>query len=179
MTYQELIDLNSKRRIFQICVVTKDLNQTIKDMVDYLSIGPWRVLALSDKTVRDAKFLVNNETMDNTKTFKFYVAICMVGDVQFELIQPVYGDTMYQRFIDSGREGLHHIKEKISMEAWDSIKNRFLEQGMKITQSGWFGLSFFAYFDTEPILKFAFEVGSVPDQNIYPESCELRYFPEE
>ena len=106
------------------------------------------------------------------RRFEFYAATCMVGDLQFELIQPVYGDTMYQRFLDSGREGLHHIKEKITLADWEDTKSKFINQGMQVTSSGWLGTSFFGYFNTEPTLKFDFEVGNCPDKVEFPKECE-------
>jgi methylmalonyl-CoA/ethylmalonyl-CoA epimerase len=178
MTNEELAELNKNRKIYQVCIVTKDLEKSMRDMIGCLCIGPWRIVTLSDKTMKQARFIIDGETMDNTQPFKLYAALSFVGDLQIELIQPVYGDTMYQRFIDSGREGLHHIKEKIAMENWEHLQETFLSQDMKVTQSGWVGTSFHAYFNTEPTLKFDFEVGNCPEHNVFPEECELRYFPE-
>ena len=69
MTAQELAELNKNRKIYQICVVTKDINRSIKDMVEYVSIGPWRIFTLNNKTVKDANFLMKDGTLTSNAPF--------------------------------------------------------------------------------------------------------------
>jgi methylmalonyl-CoA/ethylmalonyl-CoA epimerase len=48
-----------------------------------------------------------------TEPFKFLIGISWIGEIQVELIQPVYGPMIYEAFIQKHGEGLHHFKERI------------------------------------------------------------------
>jgi methylmalonyl-CoA/ethylmalonyl-CoA epimerase len=50
-----------------------------------------------------------------TEPFKFLIGLSWVGDMQLEIIQPVYGPTIYEAFIEKHGEGRHHIEERIQM----------------------------------------------------------------
>jgi hypothetical protein len=87
--------------------------------------------------------------------------------MQFELIQPVSGPTIYAEFLNKNREGLHHIKEKITteIELGKAVDN-YKKKGFNITQDGKFGKDLHYYLDTENKLGFAYEIGNSPDLDI-------------
>ncbi len=51
-------------------------------------------------------------------------AFGQIGDIEIELIQWVSGDTPHRDFIESGREGMHHLRFRIdNADRWiDSLK---------------------------------------------------------
>ena len=53
MTNDQLASLNRYRKIFQIAFVTRDLERTMKAWIETLGVGPWRVAAFTEDTVRD------------------------------------------------------------------------------------------------------------------------------
>jgi methylmalonyl-CoA/ethylmalonyl-CoA epimerase len=104
MTNDELRELNKRRKIHQIAWVTRDLEKSMKAWVENLKVGPWTVLTFTEKTL---KYLdVDGKRV--TEPFKFLIGISWIGEIQVELIQPVYGPMIYEAFIRKHGEGLHH-----------------------------------------------------------------------
>jgi methylmalonyl-CoA/ethylmalonyl-CoA epimerase len=173
MTNQQLSELNRKRKIRQICMVTRDLEKTMKNWVEYLGIGPWKVIAFTEKSVRN--FSVHGKPV--TEPFKILLAFSEVGDIEFELIQPVYGPNIYNKFLEEKGEGLHHIKEKISDANMGEVLADYKRKGIEVTQTGLFGASVHYYLNTEPFLDFIYELGNCPAGNIPPEMITI--YPQE
>ena len=169
MTNQELIELNGKRKIRQICMITRDLEKTMKNWVAYLGIGPWKVITFTEKSVKN--FVVYGKPV--TEPFKILLAFANVGDIEFELIQPVYGENIYNKFLEEKGEGLHHIKEKISDEDMGGVLENYRKKGIGVTQTGLFGASVHYYLNTEPFLDFIYELGNCPAGNIPPEMITM------
>lgn len=171
MTYQQLKDLNKNRELKQVAFVTSDIDKAVKQWVDILGIGPWEIIEFSDKTLRD--FKVGGVLVEGP--FKFIVALCDVGHMNIEIIQPVYGTTIYQSFIDRHGEGMHHIKEKISCEKLDKTLKKYADMGITVLQTGWYRNDVHYYLGTETVLDFIFEIGNCPIIDLDPDS--VRYYP--
>jgi methylmalonyl-CoA/ethylmalonyl-CoA epimerase len=162
MTNDELRELNKKRKIHQIAWVTRDLEKSMKAWVDNLKVGPWTVLTFTEKTL---KYLdVDGKRV--TEPFKFLIGISWIGEIQVELIQPVYGPMIYEAFIQKHGEGLHHFKERISQDDIDEVLNEYQERGIEVTQTGQFKEDFHYYLNTEPKLDFVLELGNCPLLNL-------------
>lgn len=173
MTNEELRKLNENRKIRQICMLTRDLKKTMKNWVELLDIGPWKVIAFTEEIIKN--FVVYGKPV--SEPFKFLIGFAQVGDIEFELIQPVYGPMIYDKFLQEKGEGLHHIKEKISDDNMEKVLARYKEKGIEVTQSGLFGVSLHYYLNTEPFLDFIYELGNCPINNIPPEMITI--YPEE
>lgn len=173
MTNEELRALNAGRRIYQIAWVTRDLERSLKTWVEALKVGPWKVFAFTDETVKNLK--VGGKVV--TEPFKFLIAISWMGETELELIQPVYGPTIYERFIQEKGEGLHHVKEKIEEKDFAPVLAGYREQGIEVTQTGQFFADFHFYLDTEPGLDFIYELGNCPVQDL-PAGAYTVYPPE-
>ena len=77
MTNDELRELNKKRKIHQIAWVTRDLEKSMKAWVDNLKVGPWTVLAFTEKTL---KYLdVDGKRV--TEPFKFLIGTSWIGEI--------------------------------------------------------------------------------------------------
>ena len=107
--------------------------------------------------------------------FKFICAICNSGNMQFELIEPVYGDTIYDRFLQEHGEGLHHFKEKIQFEDWPAVVQRYQKEGIHISMCGAYGNTGWAYLDTEKAC--IMELGDMLPNESFPEGSEVSYLP--
>ena len=169
--------INEKRKLCQIGFLTRDIKKSMQDWIDFLQVGPWRVVTLCNESVTDSAFLVDGALED--APYKFYLAISYIGEMQVELIQPVYGPTIYQKFINERGEGIHHYKEQIRPEDWDGVLAEYERKGMRITQKGTFGLARYAYVDSDPLLNFVVELSDNVPNPTFPEGCDLYYFPEE
>jgi 1,5-anhydro-D-fructose reductase (1,5-anhydro-D-mannitol-forming) len=164
MTNEELRTFNRGRKIFQIAFVTRDLERSMRSWLENLKVGPWRVAAFTEDTVRD--FTVHGARVG--EAFKFLIAISWMGDTEIEIIQPVYGPTIYSRFLEERGEGLHHIKERIADEAIEGVLEEYRQKGIGVTQHGWFFTDFHHYLDTEPKLGFVYELGNCPALDLPP-----------
>jgi methylmalonyl-CoA/ethylmalonyl-CoA epimerase len=165
MTNEELRKFNQKRKIYQIAWVTRNLEKSMQAWVDNLKIGPWTVLTFTDKSLVYLK--VNDQPV--TEPFKFLIGISWLGDMQLELIEPVYGPTIYEAFIREHGEGLHHIKERIDEGSTEAVLQEYREKGIGVTQTGQFTTDFHYYLDTEPKLNFILELGNCPILDLSPE----------
>jgi methylmalonyl-CoA/ethylmalonyl-CoA epimerase len=162
MTNDDLRELNKKRKIHQIAWVTRDLEKSMKAWVDNLKVGPWTVLTFTEKTLKYLE--VDGKRV--TEPFKFLIGISWIGEIQVELIQPVYGPMIYEAFIQKHGEGLHHFKERISLDDIDEVLKEYKEKGIEVTQTGQFKEDFHYYLNTEPKLDFVLELGNCPLLNL-------------
>ncbi|CAM5777042.1 hypothetical protein LMIY3S_05837 [Labrys miyagiensis] len=162
MTNDELKAFNATRKIYQIAWVTWDLEKSLKAWVENLKVGPWKVFSFTNDTVRNLK--VGGEPV--TEPFKFLIAISWIGDMEVEIIQPVYGPTIYKRFLEEKGEGLHHIKEKIEERDFDAVLAGYKALDIDITQTGQFFADFHFYLDTEKKVDFIYELGNCPVQDL-------------
>ncbi|MBE0479329.1 VOC family protein [Candidatus Aerophobetes bacterium] len=148
--------MNNKRKIVQICVVVRDIQKSMEKYWKILGIGPWDVHTFSPETVRE--FTLHGQPM--TKPFKFMLAVAMLGDMQFELIQPVEGLSLYENFLKEKGEGFHHIKEKVDDNDIEETLEKFKQRGVDVIVSGKFGEDVFYYLNTEPTLGIIYEIGN-------------------
>jgi methylmalonyl-CoA/ethylmalonyl-CoA epimerase len=162
MSNDELRQFNANRRIQQIAVVTRDLYRTMKEWVDTLGVGPWIVFTFTEDTVKG--FEVNEKAVEGG--FKFLVAIAHCGDIDFEIIQPVYGMNSYERFLRERGEGIHHVKEQIAADRIDDVIADYAAKGVGVLQHGNFDIDYHYNMDTEKSVRFIFELGNCPKLDI-------------
>jgi len=158
MNNEELRNFNRKRKIYQIAWVTRDLEKSMRAWVENLGIGPWTVLTFTDKSLKYLKV----DEKQVSEPFKFLIAISWVGDMQLEIIEPVYGPTIYEAFIEKHGEGLHHVKEQIEDASIDGVLQEYRDKGIGVLQTGQFDIDVHYYLNTEPKLDFIYELGNCP-----------------
>jgi hypothetical protein len=98
-----------------------------------------------------------------------------VGDIVFELLQPLDGPSIYQEWLEQRGEGLHHVAVMLhNFGESTQLKQKFAAIGATVLMGGHIGETIeFYYLDTEPSLKIILESGSghaidlVPDY-VYP-----------
>jgi hypothetical protein len=154
------------KNVVQVCAVVKDL-QSAMERYWSLGIGPWNIYTLAPPLLR--------ETTMHGKPAKYShkVAVTMIGNTQFELIQPLEGPTTYRTFLERRGEGLHHIKEKV--DDIPATIAEFKKKGIEVIQSGKIDEDEFYYLDTESTLGFYYELGNMG----WVRAPEARYPPEE
>ncbi len=158
MTNAELIEYNKNRKVCQICIATnREIEEVIDEWVDKLKVGPWTVMTMSDETISDPRF--GGEKIEGK--FKFYCALAMYGNVQIEILQPVYGFFPAEEFLARTGGGLQHFKEQFDTDEEMQRKVQELEAlGIRKTFSGGLKEDRFCNFDTEDTLGFALEYGN-------------------
>ena len=87
----------------QIGIVVRDLDATIRKYVDSYGIGPWQVHQFKREDIKE--WYEHGQTVEPSMR----IASAMVGQVQWELIQPLDDKSIYARFLAEKGEGVHHI----------------------------------------------------------------------
>ena len=129
-------------RAFQVGVVVKDLDQA-KAFYERLGVGPF-VEGPSAHTLRREIYGVSSP--DSTVRG----VITQMGNIEFELLQPVAGRTVQGEFLESHGEGVVHIC------AYSDDIDRDIEEltslGYEVISEGWLeDGGHFAYFDTREV----------------------------
>jgi len=158
-----------KGDIKQVCVVVNDVESAMRDYWDKFGIGPWDVRHFTPDTVRN--LYIGGKHV--TEGFDFICAVTWMGDVEFELIQPISGPVIYWDQLEKDGPSLHHFKVVIYD---DNELKAYVEElekrGLKVTQTGWIDNDVHYYFDTRKELGVILELGNggkigAPD-SVYP-----------
>ncbi len=143
--------------ITQISVVVRDLESRLKAFHEAFGWGPWKIYEA------DGEVVMHDCEIDGKPADFFDVrwAETMVGDVNFELLQPLGGDNPWQRMLDEKGEGIGSIAVMFkTRESSEAVKQQFRDQGIGITAVGRIGDHIeWYYLDTEPGFKCVIESG--------------------
>jgi methylmalonyl-CoA/ethylmalonyl-CoA epimerase len=161
--------LGRQLEISQIAVVCIDLQKTMEQYTKLLGWGPWNVYRHEPPRLHDTQLhgRPTEYTMLGAETH--------VGEMGFELLQPLAGPSIYRDWVEQHGEGLHHVAVMLhNFDESTQLKQRFAEIGASVVMGGRIGETIeFYYLDTEPSLKIILESGSghaidlVPDY-VYP-----------
>jgi hypothetical protein len=142
--------------ISQIGMVCRDLQSTMENYTKLLGWGPWNVYEHTSPSLH------HTHLHGKPATYSMLCAETMVGDMCFELIQPLEGDSIYKEWLDQHGEGLHHVAVmKHTPEESDEFKAQMKAEGAEMLMGGRIGETIeFFYLDTEPKLKIILESGT-------------------
>ena len=143
-------------KISQIAVVVRDMEQALKAYTETLGWGPWSVFEYKPPLLHDTR--VRGEPVE----FRMIGAETHLDGLDFELIQPVSGPSIYQEHLDTYGEGVQHIAFMQHSEQDSSLmREHWRANGAGELMSGRIGDSIeFYYLDTAPMIKFILESGS-------------------
>ena len=135
------------KEIIQVGILVKDVAETAKRLEKLIGIGPFEIL---EPEYRDLTY------RGKTGKFKIRIALAKAGPIQIELMQPLYGETIYDEFAQRKGYGLHHLGIKTdNME--QSVKE-MQEKGFQVIQSGNRPGVKWAYLSTEDQTDVIFEL---------------------
>lgn len=153
MTTAPVVPKTKFQKIDQICVVVRDVRKAMKAYWETVGIGPWKLYEYGGEHLEEMSY------HGKPANFKFLMALTTVGDVGFELIQPLEGDSIYQDFLDKYGEGVQHLQ--MVVDDIDKAMAAAEANGIPIIQFGrrhkGAGMPGFAYLDTEESLHTTFE----------------------
>jgi len=140
-------------RIDGMCVVVKNLERSVETYWKTLGLGPWRIYRFVPPN------LTNTKVRGKPANYTFRIALHKVGSLQYELIQPLEGSSIYKEFLEKRGEGLQHIQTLFTdMESVEKILKTSRENGIEVIQSGQYNDDIFFYLGTEAILGTVYEV---------------------
>jgi methylmalonyl-CoA/ethylmalonyl-CoA epimerase len=135
------------KEIVQVGILVRDMEDAARKLEKLIGIGPFEIL---EPEYRDLTF------QGKVGKFKIKIGLARAGPVQIELMQPLYGETIYDEFIQRKGYGLHHLGIKTdNME--QSVKE-MQEKGFRVIQSGNRPGVKWAYLSTETEVGVVFEL---------------------
>lgn len=153
------------KNLIQVGIVVSSLQKSIEKYLDNYGIGPWYVLKFCPDNVS------NMYIQGKRKDYSMNIGVCSIGDVRFELIEPI-DESIYSEFHRKYGEGIiHHLKLQVD-NYQDAL--RFLKsKGVKVLQSGHqlgkIGKNIYTYLSTANNLGFIAEIVDVPPDFIKPD----------
>jgi methylmalonyl-CoA/ethylmalonyl-CoA epimerase len=124
----------------QIALVVRDLESAMRTYVHDYGIGPWEIYEVGPGTVTDMR--ENGEPVERA----WRLAIAYVGQVQWELIEPLDDESVYARFLAEKGGGLHHVG--VASPDFDETLAGQAERGNGVLLGGEYKGIRFAYLDT-------------------------------
>jgi hypothetical protein len=139
-------------QICQICQVVLDIEKTMKRLYEDFGFGPWDVYEYGPHNVRDSMY------RGKPNTQRFALAVTWRENLQYELIQPLDGYSVYNEFIEKHGEGLQHIK--LYYENCTKVLEQYKQKGYEIIQSGKIGDDEFYYLESADKIGITLELGN-------------------
>jgi methylmalonyl-CoA/ethylmalonyl-CoA epimerase len=136
----------------QIGIVVRDLERSMRRYAGEYGIGPWEIYEFAAGGAED--FHEHGRPVERA----WRLATTMVGQVQWELIEPRDDESDYARFLAEKGEGVHHIA--VAPADYDRALAAEAEKGRDAVLSGTFGGFRVAYLPTEHDLGVIVEIFS-------------------
>ena len=155
--------------LIEICIVTSDHRRTMEGPVR-LGIGPWKVYTFDSSTV--------TEMTHAAQPADYAIKVCFaeLENVTFEIMQPLRGPTIFEEYLQTHGEGIHHIAFDCEHRSWEDRIAAFENRGFSLAQSGRFaGRNPFAFFATAHATTTTFETYLFDVEFSWPEPEE--WFP--
>jgi methylmalonyl-CoA/ethylmalonyl-CoA epimerase len=142
-------------KITQIAVVVKDLRKTMAAYRKTLGWEPWSVYEHKPPNLH------HTALHGKEANYTMLGAEVHCDPIDFEILEPLEGPSIYKEFLEEKGEGLHHLSVVSSSEDVHAALNDFKRQGIEVAMSGRIGPDIeFYYMDTDPILKMVAETVS-------------------
>src|SRR5699024_3389425 len=156
---------NNPISITQIAVVTSDIKESLEKYNKIIGWGPWNVYEL------------NNKRLDETSVYgedsgySSIIAETDLGNVDFELIEPISGDNIYSDYIKEKGELLHHLACMGSNADFKELREYFIKEcGFNEIMTGRIDKKInYYYLNTESALKLILESGSGHARSLTPD----------
>jgi len=158
------------QNVLQVCVVVEDLQKAMQQYWEVFGIGPWEI-----GTFRSSD--ISNATLHGKPaSFGMRGAVARIGNILWELLQPLEGESAYREFLDKKGVGVHHVC--VSVENYDECVEEMQKRGIGILMGGSLAGTSFVYMDTEKTLGTVIELIKMPPnwamapQEVYPPNAK-------
>lgn len=147
----------------QICVVTEDFFRTIDGFVK-LGVGPWRVYTFGPHSVSEQTY------RGKPGDYSMRLALAFSGNMMWEVIQPLEGDSIYKDWLKQHGEGIQHVAQSCGSLAFEAQIREFERRGLTVIQSGfWRKEVRYAYVSTDDLTGVVMELIGWPENYTLPE----------
>lgn len=147
----------------QISVVVRDLDAAMETYVRDYGIGPWAIYEFNPETVRG----MHEGGRPVTRSWR--LALTQVGQVQWELVEPLDDDSVYARFLAANGPGVHHVG--VGVRSYEDTIAELAERGHEVLLGGEYNGVNFAYLSTDRDLGVVTEIfGGAPGEDQEPDA---------
>lgn len=145
------------KKIVQIGIVVKDIEKSAKRLSEIFGVPSWEFIDLTADKFENV--VMHDKFLGNTAKTHLRVASGIVMGYQFELLQPVSGQSTHMEFLKKHGEGIHHIAiAPISDDEFTKMVAGFKNAGIEVEMQGLLGGIFtFTYMNTVDDLGLFFE----------------------
>lgn len=156
---------NCNRPVFkditEIVMVVKDLDKSVKQQWEMFGIGPWEIWTLNSSNVSD--MVVHGKS----QPFAIKIAYTKIGNVHWELIEPLDEKSTYFETLRERGEGVHNIV--FAVDDYDETSKYMEANGIGNFNSGnWQGTRFLN-FDTRNYLPVIAEIFRIDNGGRFPD----------
>jgi methylmalonyl-CoA/ethylmalonyl-CoA epimerase len=146
----------------QLGIVVRDLEATVRRYEDDYGIGPWNFAQIDLGEANNYREYGQPVERSNR------IAVSTVGQVMWELIEPLDEEGIYARFLAEKGEGIHHVA--VGTPNFDETVARAERQNKVILSCEFSGVDI-AYLDTQRDLGVIFEIASgMPGDGEHPDA---------
>ncbi|KAF1986669.1 hypothetical protein K402DRAFT_308287, partial [Aulographum hederae CBS 113979] len=153
-------------KVIEICIVTSDHRKTIDGLLS-LGIGPFRIHSFDNTNV------IHQTYHGRPASFELTVAFGRQGNVIWEVMEPVSGESIMADFLNKRGEGIHHVAFDCGNVPVEERQAEFKKRGYRPVQEGLWrgkkGSCYFMFFDTEDATTTCFESYAFSDDWEDPE----------
>jgi catechol 2,3-dioxygenase-like lactoylglutathione lyase family enzyme len=147
----------------QVSVVVPDLEAAMKTYVEEYGIGPWDVYEFNPGNVQGMH--ERGKPVGHT----WRLALAQVGELQWELVEPLDGDSVYARFLAEHGPGVHHVG--VAVADYQGTIDELGARGHEVLLGGTYNGVTFAYLSTDRDLGVVTEIfDGAPGRDQEPDS---------
>ncbi|HEY7603988.1 MAG TPA: VOC family protein [Gaiellaceae bacterium] len=147
----------------QVSVVVPDLDKAMRTYVDDYGIGPWHVYDFNPGNV------AGMHEAGRPVQRSWRLALAQVGEVQWELVQPLDEDSVYGRFLAEHGAGVHHIG--VAVPGYEGTISELTGRGHEVLLGGTYNGVTFAYLSTDRDLGIVTEIfDGAPGEDQQPDA---------
>jgi Glyoxalase/Bleomycin resistance protein/Dioxygenase superfamily len=147
----------------QVSVVVPDLEAAMKTYVEEYGIGPWDVYEFNPGNVQGMHEC--GEPVERT----WRLALAKVGELQWELVQPLDDGSVYARFLAGHGPGVHHVG--VAVADYQGTIDELGARGHEVLLGGTYNGVTFAYLSTDRDLGVVTEIfDGAPGRDQEPDS---------
>lgn len=163
-------DTGAALPVQQVAVVVTDLDAAVAHWAGERGVGPWRVWTLGPPRLQDCT--LRGEAVE----FSLRHALAWCGDVQFELVQPLSGPSIFAEHLERHGSGVvHHVGAYVGdLDEHAAAVADHVRRGWTLLQSargfGIDGDGAFAYLDPPGGHGPVTELISAPERRAEPEA---------
>jgi hypothetical protein len=148
----------------QCAVVVEDLDEAVRRWHEQLGIGPWTAYRLEPPILKEMRY--HGEEVE----FSLRHALAWQGEMQFELVQPLGGPSIFADHLSGHGEGMHHVGKYVADHP-SAVEEAMTAGFVPLQSARGFGVEgdgAFAYFQA-PGVSMIIELIEAPRIRIEPE----------